>query len=143
MIVPRAFRLWFACVCLLTLAACDSDSSPSDIDVEGSWTGTWQFVTGGVTVTDTITATLDQDGNDVTGTWTAASGPTGEVNFIVEASISGTITISQTTITGQACTATTTISGTASATAIDFAAATITPTGICQFAASNQFSLRR
>lgn len=143
MIVPRAFRLSIACACLLVLAACDSDSSPSDIDVDGSWSGTWQFVTGGVTVTDTITATLDQDGNDVTGTWAAASGPTGEVNFSVDDSISGTITITQTTITGQACTATTTMSGTASATAIDFAAATFTSTGICQFAASNQFSLRR
>ena len=96
-----------------------------------------------MTVTDAATATLTQNGANATGTWTAASGPTGDLSFTVGESISGTLTITQTTITGQSCTATTTLSGTASSTALDFTAMTVTPTGICQFATSNQFSLRR
>jgi hypothetical protein len=140
----RQLQALLACACLLAGAGgCDSGASPSDIDVDGAWSGTWQFVTGGVTVTDTVTASLEQDGNDVTGTWTAASGPAGELTFAVAESISGTLTITQTTITGQTCTATSPITGTASATAIDFSASAPTAAGICQFAASNQFSLRR
>lgn len=143
MIGRRAFRSLVVCLCVAGLTGCESDMSPSDIEVRGSWTGTWQFVTGGLTVTDTVTASLDQTGTNATGTWTAASGPTGDLSFTVGESISGTLTITQTTITGQPCSATTTIAGTASSTAIDFTAGAVTPGGTCQFAASNQFSFRR
>ncbi len=138
----RAFGAMLVGLCVACAGGCESDTSPSDIEVRGSWTGTWQFITGGVTVTDTATATLTQNGANAAGTWTAASGPTGDLSFMVGESISGTLTITQTTITGQSCTATTTLAGTASSVALDFTA-TVTPTGTCQFAASNQFSFRR
>lgn len=139
----RALGAVLVGLCVACAAGCESDMSPSDIQVRGSWTGTWQFVTGGVTVIDTATATLTQNGTNATGTWTAASGPAGDLSFTVGESISGTITMTQTTLTGQPCTATTTISGTASSTALDFTAAESPRTGICQFAVSNQFSFRR
>ena len=139
----RALRAVLVALCVACAAGCESDMSPSDIQVRGSWTGTWQFVTGGVTVIDTATATLTQNGANATGTWTAASGPTGDLSFTVGETISGTITMTQTTILGQPCTATTTISGTASSTALDFTAAESPRTSICQFAVSNLFSFRR
>ena len=54
-------------LCVLAGAGCDSDMSPSRTDVGGSWTGTWQFVTGGLTVTDAVTAMLTQNGTNATG----------------------------------------------------------------------------
>jgi hypothetical protein len=132
-----------ASACALAGAGCESDMSPTRVDVAGSWTGTWQFVTGGVTVTDTVTATLTQNGTNATGTWTAASGPTGEVSFEVRDSITGTLTMTQTAITGQPCTATTTLSGTVTQTTLEFTTTTPMPSGICQWAANNQFSFRR
>ncbi len=142
MTTKLAGRALIVCACVV-IAGCDSDMSPSRIDLAGEWTGSWQFVTGGVTVTDTVTASLSQNGTNVTGTWTAGGGTTGEVSFTAAESISGTLTLTQTTMTGQPCSATTTLSGSASSTALDFAAATPAPNGICQWAASNQFSFRR
>lgn len=129
--------------CALASAGCDSDMSPTRIDVAGSWTGTWQFVTGGATVTDAVTATLTQNGTNATGTWMAASGPTGELSFEVRDSINGTLTMTQTAITGQPCTATTTLSGAVTQTTLEFTTTTPIASGICQWAANNQFSFRR
>jgi hypothetical protein len=130
-------------MCALAGAGCDSDMSPSRTDVGGSWTGTWQFVTGGLTVTDAVTAMLTQNGTNATGTWTAASGPSGELTFAVGASITGTLTITQTTLTGQPCTATTTLTGTVTATTLEFTTTSPASTGFCQWAANNQFAFRR
>jgi hypothetical protein len=140
-LIPAFFA--FCCACALSSAACGSNMSPSRIDVAGSWSGTWQFQTGGATVTDSVTAQLTQTGTNASGTWTAAGGPSGELSFAVGASISGTLTINQTTVTGQTCRATTTVSGTASSSTIAFTMTTPTSSGICQWATSNQFSLQR
>ena len=140
-LIPASFAL--ACACALSLAGCGSDMSPSRIDVAGSWSGSWQFQTGGATVTDSVTAQLTQTGTSASGTWAAAGGASGELSFTAGASISGTLTISQMTVTGQTCSATTTISGTASASTISFTMTTPAASGICQWAASNQFSLQR
>jgi hypothetical protein len=137
------FAAALACSCLFASVGCDSDMSPSRIDVGGAWTGTWRFVTGGVTVTDAVTATLTQNGTNVTGTWTAASGPAGELSFAIGAEIAGTLTMTLTTITGQPCTGTTTLSGTATPTALDFTTTSPAPSGVCQWATSNEFSFRR
>jgi hypothetical protein len=117
--------------------------SPSRIDVAGSWSGTWQFQTGGATVTDSVTAQLTQTGTSASGTWAAAGGASGELSFTASASISGTLTISQTTVTGQTCSAMTTISGTASSSTISFTMTTPAASGICQWATGNQFSFQR
>jgi hypothetical protein len=141
-----ACGLWpvlIAVACALAGAGCDSDTSPSQIDVGGAWTGTWRFVTGGLTVTDTVTATLTQNGANATGTWMAASGTSGELSFDVRAAIAGTLTMTQTTLTGQPCTATTTLSGTATPAALEFTTTAPAPSGICQWATSNAFSFRR
>ena len=111
--------------------------------VTGAWTGTWRFVTGGLTVTDTVTATLTQNGTNATGTWMAASGTSGELSFEIRASIAGTLTMTQTTLTGQPCTATTTLSGTTTPAALEFTTTSPPPSGICQWATSNEFSFRR
>jgi hypothetical protein len=141
MTIKRALRAVLMCWCAVALARCNSDMSPSNI--EGTWNGTWQFVTGGVTVTDAVTAELTRNGSNGTGTWAAESGPSGSLSLTLGDSLTGTLTISQTTITGQTCTATTTISGSATSSAIEFTTAEIPPSGICQWAASNRFSFRR
>jgi hypothetical protein len=141
----RLFGLGWVSLALL-LAGCGSGSptsASSIFSVAGNWTGTWQFVSAGATVTDGVTATLTQDGLNAKGTWTADSGPSGQVSFTVAASLSGTLTISQTTLTGQSCSATTTLSGAGSATALDFTLTAIPPSGLCQWATSNQFSLKK
>ena len=130
-------------LCAISSAGCGSGMSPSRIDVAGSWSGTWQFQTAGATVTDAVTAQLTQTGTNASGTWTAASGASGDLSFTVGASMSGTLTITQTTVTGQRCSATTTVSGTATSSNITFTMTTPTSSGICQWATNNQFSLQR
>ena len=123
----------------------NSPSSPSaTLNLGGAWTGSLQYVTSGVTVTDAVTATLTQTGTSVGGTWTAESGASGQFsNLTAAASVTGIVTISQTTLTGASCSATSAINGNASASSITLAVAQIQPTGICQWASGMQFSLRR
>ena len=140
-LIPAHLALAWACA--LSLAGCGSSTSPSRIDVAGSWSGTWQFQTGGATVTDSVTAQLTQTGTNASGTWAAGGGASGQLSFTAGASISGTLTISQMTVTGQTCSATTTISGTASSSTISFTMTTPAASGICQWATNNQFSFQR
>jgi hypothetical protein len=139
----KAARAILSGWCALALASCHSGMSPSDIEVDGAWNGTWQFVTGGVTVSDAVTARLTQSGANASGTWTAESGPAGEISFAVGGPISGSLTITQTTLTGQTCTATTPLSGSATSSTIEFTTTDFTPSGICQWAASNRFTFRK
>ena len=133
-------------VALLLLPACGGGStSPSPaLNLAGTWTGSWQFVTSGATIVDTVTATLTQTGSTVSGTWTSESGATGQIsNLAAQSSITGSLTISQPTLTGAACTATTSVSGTASASSIDLTVPQIPASGVCQWGSSMQFSLHR
>ena len=135
-------------VVLILLNACGGGStSPSPaptLTLAGTWSGSWQFVTSGATIVDTVTATLTQTGATVSGTWTSESGATGQIsNLAAQSSVTGSVTISQPTITGTACTATTSVSGTASASAIDLTVPQIPPSGVCQWGSSMQFSLRK
>ena len=122
-------------------------SSPSpntSLNLSGTWTGTFQFATSGVTITDNVSATLAQTGQDVTGTWRADSGVSGQLTRLTpQASTTGTMTISQTTLTGTVCSATANVSGSASASTIDLTVAQIPPAGVCQWANSMQLALRR
>ena len=127
----------------LVFAACgDSPPSPSE-SLNGNWSGTWQFRTAGVMVTENATAMLTQTGSTVSGTWMAQSGPAGELTFAVAESFTGTLTISQTLLTGQVCSGSTTVTGSASSSRLEFAAAPIAPAGLCQWATEMQFSLQR
>lgn len=139
----------FAIVVVLALfAACGGDSTPSaptaSFNLAGTWTGSWQFVTSGATVVDTVTATLTQSGATVSGTWTSESGATGQISSLAaQSSTTGSMTISQARLTGTACNATTSVSGTASASAIDLTVPQIPVTGVCQWGSAMQFSLRK
>ena len=128
-----------------TLAACGgSPTGPGGVSVAGNWSGTSQFVTAGVTVSDTVTATLTQDASGAAGgNWTAAGGASGRFTFTAGASISGSFTIQQTLLTGGICQATSTLSGSASSSVIDFTVPPISGTGLCQWASDQRFSLRK
>ena len=135
-------------VALMLVTACGGGStSPSPtpaLNLAGTWTGSWQFVTSGATIVETVTATLTQTGSTVSGTWTSESGATGQIsNLAAQASVSGSLTISQPTLTGPTCTTTTSVSGTASASSIDLTVPQIPATGVCQWGSSMQFSLRK
>jgi hypothetical protein len=129
------------------LLACGGSgpSSPSaSLNLAGTWSGSWVFVTSGVTVTDSVMATLTQSGTDVNGTWTALSGASGQFTHLTpSASTSGTLSISQPTIAGPACTATTTVTGSATASTLELTVAPIAASGICQWAIGQQFSLAK
>jgi hypothetical protein len=106
--------------CSLLLSACGGSTTtpaPTLLSLAGAWTGTWTFVSGGATVSDTVTLTLTQNpsGGSVGGQWSAAGGAGGTVSFPATADFTGTATISQTPLTGGNCSASTTITGTASA----------------------------
>ena len=135
-------------VCSLALHGCGGSNttpSPTPLNLAGTWTGTWMFVSGGATVSDTVTLTLSQNptGDSVGGQWSATGNAAGNVSFAPTASFTGTITISQTLITGVNCSTSTTVTGTASASQIQYTLGTLTPVGLCQWAATNQFTFTR
>ena len=116
---------------------------PPAVNVAGAWAGTWQFVTAGTTVTDTVSVSLAQNGSSVTGTWASPNGPSGQVSFTAAASIAGSFSFTQTTLTGQTCSASTTLVGTASAANLDFTTNDVVVSGLCQWATGNRFALHR
>lgn len=133
-------------VCGLMLSGCgDSPGGPSttQLELSGNWTGTWTFFSGGAIVTDTITMTVTQRETSATGQWSAAGGAGGTVAFTPAADFTGTASISQTLITGINCSASTTMTGTASSTQLRITFGPLVPTGLCQWSASNQFTLAR
>ena len=140
-------RVAIAAALMLFTACGGGSTSPSPtpaLNLAGTWTGSWQFVTSGATIVETVTATLTQTGSTVSGTWTSESGATGQIsNLAAQASVSGSLTISQPTLTGPTCTTTTSVSGTASASAIDLTVPQIPATGVCQWGSSMQFSLHK
>lgn len=124
-------------------AGCSSPTGPDGFGVDGTWSGSWSFMSGGATVTDTVTAAISQSGNSASGSWNAASGPSGTLTFTPTTATSGTLTIMQTVITGQVCAATTTVTGTASGTRIELTLADFPTTPFCPWATMNRFVLTR
>ena len=124
-------------------AACDDSPTEPTLALSGVWTGTLTFVTSGVTVTDTVSATLSQSGSSVTGGWTSAGGTSGQLTMTAAADISGTTTINHTTIAGQVCSASTSVAGPATQTRLELALGALTSTGVCQWAANQQLVLTR
>ena len=139
---PAAMAI--ALAMLATGCGGDSPTNPSgSLNVSGSWTGTWQYVASGVTVTDDVSATLTQNGSSATGPWTSSSGATGQLSLSVATDLSGTITINQTPLASGACTASTAITGSATSSTLDFALGPMTGTGLCQWATDQRFALRK
>jgi hypothetical protein len=97
----------------------------------------------GATVVDAVTLTLTQSSSTTGGPWSASGGAAGTISFATGATFTGTASISQTLLSGPNCSASTTLSGTASATSLQFTLESLTPAGLCQWAASHQFALTR
>jgi len=139
-------RLIGALLCGTSFAACGGPPAaptPTAVNIGGAWTGTWTFVTAGVTVTDTVSATFTQTGTAAGGLWSAAAGPGGQMTLDVGPTLSGSVSISQTLLSGVNCTSSTTISGTASSTRVQFTLAALAPSGLCQWATNQQFTFTR
>ena len=131
--------------CGLWLSACgDKPTTPSPpLNLTGTWTGTWTFVSGGANVSDSVTMTLTQTGSAAGGSWSATGNAAGNVSFPATADFTGTANISQTLIIGGNCSASTTLTGTATSSQIRFTLGALTPTALCQWAPSHQFTFNR
>jgi len=126
------------------IAGCGGSSStaPTPLSIAGDWTGTWQFVTSGVTVTDNVRATFTQT-DTATGTWIADGGATGQFSFAVAPTVSGTFTVTQVKVSGPTCTQTASLTGTVSTNSMTLSVPAIASSPQCSWATNNQFSLHR
>ena len=96
--IPMRLRLALLAAPFVLQLACGGSSSPTlpstTLNLGGTWAGSWQFVTSGVTVSDAVTATFTQTGATVSGTWRAESGASGQfAQLSPQTSTSGTVTI--------------------------------------------------
>ena len=139
-----AGRLALGLVIVVTIACGSNSSTPAGPTpmIAGDWTGTWQFVTSGVTVMDNVRVTFTQT-DTATGSWTADNGASGQFQFPVSSSVTGTFTITQVKVSGPTCSATANLSGTVSASAMTLSVPTVPSTPQCAWATNNQFSLHR
>lgn len=132
--------------CLAVTAACgDNPAAPGPVNVFGEWTGTWQFATAGLTVTDSVRVVfVPLPLNSWTGLWSADSGASGQFQIADQTSTTGTFTITLPKLTGGTpCTATATVSGTLSSTAITLSVPSLPSTNTCPWATDHQFSFHR
>ena len=141
--VLLALLIWVAPACGDSPTAPSTNTPAGTVEVAGDWSGEWTYSAAGVTVTDDVTVRLNQSGANVTGTWTAESGATGQISFVATASFAGSLTINQSLLGGSSCNASTNISGSASAAQLDFTLAAITSQGVCQWGTGNRFVLTR
>jgi hypothetical protein len=139
---------WILAFAGVLAAGCEPNAPPTSptpaaMNLAGTWSGTWTFSVGGAVVTDAVTMTLTQTGASVNGSWTAGGGSTGTVGFTAATTLSGSLSINHTLLTGQLCAASTTISGTASSSALQFTLGTFSDSGLCQWATGQAFSVTR
>jgi hypothetical protein len=141
---PRVLATWLAAACVsgcgATSTAPTQTPGPTGLDLSGQWSGTWQYVTASLMVTETVVLTVTQSHSSATGTWTAEGGAVGSISLGTGATISGTFVIWVTTF-GGSCSAASTLTGTASATDLRFSVQDLTPTSGCQWSTHNQFVL--
>jgi len=109
----------------------------------GNWAGTWQLTVAGAVVSDEVTANLTQNGSNVSGTWSSKGGASGQISFVSGSTIAGTLTVSQTLLSGVTCSASTSLTGSATSTSITFTFANIPTSGLCQWGENGQFSLSK
>ena len=130
---------------LVGSVSCGSPAGPTPVvvNISGSWTGTWTFLTACVTVTDTVSVTFTQNGTSASGPWSSASGPGGQLNLMIGAGLSGSASINQTLLSGQNCSASTTVTGTATATRVQVTLGALQASGLCQWATNQEFVFAR
>jgi len=62
------------CVCIaLAAAGCNNNNSPSSTTLAGNWLGIIQYTLNGAASQQNISMTLQQQGSNVTGTYTVTS----------------------------------------------------------------------
>lgn len=130
-------RLIVLLPCLWSMAC----AGPDGLDVSGTWSGTWQYVTSGLTVTDGITATLSQSDDRATGTWQSESGASGQISFNTMGTTSGMLTINQALLGGGSCNATASFQGTITDTHIEITLGDIPPANVCQWGTNARWVL--
>jgi hypothetical protein len=130
---------------VLLLAGCGSKppTSPSTLTLSGTWTGKFEYVTGGVTVSEDATLLLNQSSTTASGSWNGTSGSSGTLSLTLNASTTGAFTISQPNLGSAACTGSSTVSGTASATDLVVNVAELVRTPTCPWASAMKFTLHK
>jgi len=126
-------------------SACGSKStSPSaNLNLAGTWTGRFEYQTGGVNVFDDVTMAIIQASTTANGNWAASGQTTGTVSFPATATVAGTFAITQPNIASAVCNGTSTISGTATATDLVITVANIPQTATCPWATAMKFTLHK
>jgi hypothetical protein len=132
-----------ACLAAVSCSKSPSAPTPPIVNIGGPWTGTWSFVTAGATVTDAVAVTFTQTGTTAAGNWSSTSGPGGILTLEIGVAVTGMLSISQTLLNGQNCSASTSVTGTATATRVELALGSLTTAGLCQWASSQTFVFTR
>jgi hypothetical protein len=144
--VRRLARIVAPLAIVIAAAACGGDSqsttAASSLNLDGSWTGMWQFQSSGLTITDAVTATASPYLSQETIAWQAASGPSGSF-FLANpgAAFSGTLNVQQSGL-GLNCAGTGAMTGTATASTLTLDVPSISGSS-CQWSTSNHFVLHR
>jgi hypothetical protein len=146
---PRSRRQISVAIVMLLAASCGGSSasqptSPTQFVMQ-NWIGTWTFVTSGVTVADNVHVSFIV-GTDARGSWLADSGPTGLINMPslpTGTAASGTLTITETNIRGETCSAQGAVSATGTATTMEIAIGAMPSTSACEWATDQHFSLKK
>ncbi len=130
---------------LIASAGCGASSptSPASFSVSGTWTGKFEYTTGGVSVSEDVTMVLTQPSTSATGAWSSTSSATGTVGFPVASTVAGTFTINQPNIGSASCSGSSTLTGTASTTDLILNVVNVTQTGTCNWATGMRFTLKK
>lgn len=120
-----------------------SPSSPTSLNVSGTWTGRFEYQTAGVNVTDDVTMSINQLSTTATGNWSTVGLTTGTVSFPAAGTVAGSFTITQTNIASGACNGSSTIAGTATTSDLVFTVANVAPTATCPWATGMKFTLHK
>jgi hypothetical protein len=119
-------------------------TSPSAaLRLSGTWTGSFEYRTGGATITDVATLSVQQPSTTASGNWSTAGLATGTISFLASGTVTGTMTISQPNVGSGPCTGSSTISGTATDTALVLTVADLTRTASCPWATGMKFTFSK
>ena len=131
-------------ITLLAASCGGSTTAPSaSLNLAGTWTGRFEYQTGGVNVTDDVTVAIIQLTTTANGNWSASSQTTGSFSFPAAATVAGSFTISQPNIGSAACSGSSTITGTATAADLVITVNNVTPTAACPWATAMKFILHK
>jgi hypothetical protein len=87
----RTLWIFFAIMIIAVSAACTNSTAPSSTTLAGSWTGSIQYTVSGTTGQQTISMSLQQSGDTVSGTYaTTSQGFLAAGNMAIQGTVSGT-----------------------------------------------------